>query len=1249
MTGRRFIAIVILTLALASALPKIVKAQDSDAIKQLLESADYWRQRGRYDKAAELWNKILLSEPNHAQALSNLAMYYAQSGDKAKAESYLDRLQSAHPNYPTIPSIRQVLTKGPMQTSDLERARALVREGRAREAVDAYRQAFGGAPPTVPLALEFYQTLGGLPGGWAEAREGLEKLAAANPEDSHVAFALAKTCTYADATRRQGIARLQALSSDAAVGAAARASWKKALLWLAASLADKPLYEAYLAAAGPDAEISDKMSKLTAIRGPASDTPDRLDEGYAALHDKDYAKADEAFRWALSQKGAGADALVGLALVQMQKQEFAKARALLEQAREAAPDKPEKWSRPLQSARFWEKVRNAEATAGAGDVELALHMLLEAEKDSPDEANFARVSRANILADNDRYDEATEIFRQVLSRDASNVPALQAMVNLMLRQGQTQAADVFNERLRQIDPKQAIDPKRFQSETLRTEARFQREVGDLAQARLLLEQAQSVDNDNMWVSFDLAVVQTEQGDYANARLLVNRLLTKYPDRPQFELASARLYAEQGNLRQALEMLNASRRSHSSPQMEKFRRELEVRIAADSAVRRAKNSGRLAIGLQNLADLQNKLNGDPDLLAIVALAYADLEDYDRSIIVMQGAILAAPAVTPTMQLQLASIYLKGVRYPEFIDLITLVRANTKLTARERHDLNALRIAYAVTRSDKASGERNFQAAYAHLAPLMNEFKDEPKLMNALGRLFYAKGEYDEAVAVFDRVLHAKPYDIEAVEGSIFSKVKSRKTAEAKAEIKAALEHYEHSSQMCLIAGRAYAMMGNDATAMMYLRQALALEDAARPDSGLYTGDEAHPKTVDSKSDYQEILAAASDAFAAGEGEGGELKVSRRAEIMAEMDLIEKRYRSGVFIDPTVRFRAGQPGLSQLTDLYSDVGVSIPTGYYGHFLLTVTPEYLDAGLLHSAQYSTAEQYGTIGATGKPLADDLRLTAGGVGLEVGYAYRGYKIFAGVSPLGFELFNPLGRFEVGDQFDFFSFRVDGHRSLVRDSLLSMAGVKDPVTGKVWGGVTRNGGRVDLSFQKRPVLFYMFGGYDYFLGTKVLDNSAWQSGAGLLWTVWELGDNSFVTGISASALGYANNQEFFTYGYGGYFSPQLFVNAGVPIRVQGKTGRFGYGLDSQIGMNWYREASGDYYPTDKKLQAEREQVLKEPNQTGDAVYPADDGTLSFALDAGGHVDFDITKDFTMSLLAHVYTAKEYTEFIGQFKLDVSF
>ncbi|NEL42261.1 MAG: hypothetical protein G3W69_31155, partial [Xanthomonas perforans] len=92
--------------------------------------------------------------------------------------------------------------------------------------------------------LEYYQSLAGTPTGWERARDGLQRLQSSEPGNPSVQLALAQVLSYREPTRRDGIAQLRTLAQRADVGGPARTSWRQALLWLNAGMADAPLYQA---------------------------------------------------------------------------------------------------------------------------------------------------------------------------------------------------------------------------------------------------------------------------------------------------------------------------------------------------------------------------------------------------------------------------------------------------------------------------------------------------------------------------------------------------------------------------------------------------------------------------------------------------------------------------------------------------------------------------------------------------------------------------------------------------------------------------------------------------------------------------------------------------------------------------------------------------------------------------------------------------------------------------------------------
>ena len=340
----RVLLFIALVAVLAVPAPDL-RAEDGEVISDLLAKVEYWKSRGREDKVAEIWRKVLDSDPNYGQALAELCVYEAQSGRKKQAREYLRRLETAHPEHPDLPRLRRIVDMSEDYRVLIEEARALNAAGRTREAIAKYREAFGEDPPPSYLAEEFYTTLGGSKDGWEEARLGLERLHAENPNDDDYTLVYAKHLTYREKTRREGIGLLRNLASNSQLRNQARPAWKDALLWLHARGSDKPLFKQYLNEVGEDAEVRARMDAMTVASAP----PPPKSQGEQALDRNDYEAAERYYSPLLNDKRKRAEGLVGLAKIAMARGQFDQAREYLDEAKQLDPRNRLRWEELFKS------------------------------------------------------------------------------------------------------------------------------------------------------------------------------------------------------------------------------------------------------------------------------------------------------------------------------------------------------------------------------------------------------------------------------------------------------------------------------------------------------------------------------------------------------------------------------------------------------------------------------------------------------------------------------------------------------------------------------------------------------------------------------------------------------------------------------------------------------------------------------------------------------------------------------------
>ena len=290
----------------------------NDAHAALVEQGIYWQSMGRLELAEASWRKLLSADPRSADAMYGMSQVELARGNTEAARSWIARLRAAHPGDARAGAFESRLGQPGAQVTDLQAARSAARAGRTAEALRLYRTIIGNRPPPEPLAVEFYQLLGGSPEGWDEGRKGLEQLVRDKPDNPGYRLALAQLQTYREPTRRQGIRSLADLSKQPDTAAAARASWRQALLWLDARAADASLYRDYLALQS-DPMVAQRLEGLADARPDAAEprAADPTGPGFAALQRGELSTAERRFREALRLRPGNTDALGGLGLVRL--------------------------------------------------------------------------------------------------------------------------------------------------------------------------------------------------------------------------------------------------------------------------------------------------------------------------------------------------------------------------------------------------------------------------------------------------------------------------------------------------------------------------------------------------------------------------------------------------------------------------------------------------------------------------------------------------------------------------------------------------------------------------------------------------------------------------------------------------------------------------------------------------------------------------------------------------------------------
>lgn len=157
-------------------------------------------------------------------------------------------------------------------------------------------------------------------------------------------------------------------------------------------------------------------------------------------------------------------------------------------------------------------------------------------------------------------------------------------------------------------------------------------------------------------------------------------------------------------------------------------------------------------------------------------------------------------------------------------------------------------------------------------------------------------------------------------------------------------------------------------------------------------------------------------------------------------------------------------------------------------------------------------------------------------------------------------------------------YRQPVRETILSYSGMTDPYTGKVWGQVLRLGGAFTGFWNfgsEGQWNLYARAGYERLTGKNVRSNSHFYGVLGLYRNLDIDGFDYFTIGPDMTYETFRNNQNHYTWGHGGYYSPSTYINVGATLNFLSEEAKpFVYKGRLAAGYTYSKEDSAPFFPS---------------------------------------------------------------------------
>jgi len=1213
-------------------------ASISPAERLLLDKAQFWSAQGKPDMAVKVLKKLLINIPDSAEGRLQLGLIEVYQGHKPAARHQLELLRQQHPGNRRITRLEYALSKNLGKNDMLKRARELAQQHKTQEAVAEYNKFFDGKKPHGDIAFEYYQVASGLPDYWSRSKQGLEKLLRSHPENIKYKLALAKLLTYRGNTRKTGIRMLRSLSDSAAgssIKTEARQQWKQALLWMPVRKSSVPAYKDYLHKTGPDVEVSNLIQQAGKVRLSVRDRKskhifDKRKQAFLWMDKGKTHQAEKAFRALLRINRNDADSNAGLGLVLLRQKKYSPAVYYLERASRLNPRKATQWTGSLNLAHHEAVLEEVKALEKRGDVNGAIKKLVRAQRLYPSQRAVWTLEMAHLQ---NKYNLRTDAL-------ASALRHLKA--NPYKRENSQLFIDVYQE-----------SSKNTNNRVL------------LGRAISALETAVYHKQNNNWLRLNLARLYQFQGSGEKAISLLNMIVKLNPHMYEAYYTRALFFSQLERWSEAYQSIRTIPKNRRSIAM----RQLSQKIDSHVRISRAKalaQQGRRHEAIRMLEPLTAKVNRDN--IYLIAKAWKDIGELDRALRITNKIIKKQSSNDYGLKLFYASLLSDSKYYSDAdIWLQNLKKQRSRMIAAERKSLDLLERGSAIRKSDQLSQQGKYADAWEQLAPYLLQKPVNSEVLLALTRIYGSAGRDKDIIPVYNQLLKRNPDNLGVLEAYAKTAIDNHKYDTALKLINRGISLRPTSQRFYALKGDLEKSRGDYKEAVNSYSKAKKLNSQRVMAAGV--GQQTvfssqglrNPFLKGTRTIQQNRFAVASEpsglmqskASLVGIGLDAAGGASTPTEVNSLDDRIaavrsQRSTRIAAAVD--IHQRTGEQGLGLLSDIETPVRVhfALDSGYAE---LQLTPVLLSAGSLDLRNTGRASRFGS-NSINTPLPQNRSVQQSDSGMAIHLRYANALLHAdvGVSPLGFTVTNFIGGLGIKlHPQKYMHLGLDASRRSMTDSLLSYAGLVDQPTGLKWGGVVRN--QASLSFGYDDPVFGLYGGLGMALltGRNVASNTSLSLYAGG-YSVMSNSDTMKTTvGFDIRALGYRRNLSKFTFGHGGYFSPQQYASAAIPLSLDGRKGKLAYNFNVHLGIQSFQEDTTPYFPNNPFSQGVSGKFFPAIRKTGVlfGLKSAIEYQLSPRITTGALLELDNAQKFTVYNIG-AYIKYSFSPTLPRFDFNIS-
>ena len=528
-------------------------------------------------------------------------------------------------------------------------------------------------------------------------------------------------------------------------------------------------------------------------------------------------------------------------------------------------------------------------------------------------------------------------------------------------------------------------------------------------------------------------------------------------------------------------------------------------------------------------------------------------------------------------------------------------------------------------------------------------------NTLADWALMRGDARQALTGYQQVLARQPNDGDAALGRIEALVALQQPAQARQALSAlpsAVVQGSINSERRV--ANAWYSVGDVRRARQMLEQ-LKTRVAATPpsqSSALVHRDAARLETQQQQpalalTDYRQALVASAITAEAPQDDAAFTRLLRSDErddwlrrgVRSDAADLWRQQDTTLTLEQDYSRDKGTGGISDFTGLTTMLEAGTPLAQ-GRGFVRLDRVALSAGSFatnngrHSEVFGSCADNNTGGCSG-----DVKQRAEGLSPAMGWRSPVWSFDIGATPLGFEVVNWVGGVSWSSDVGPLGMTLTASRRPVSSSLLSFAGARDPSPegGRSWGGVVATGGGIGLSYDQGEAHgVWADLSAHRITGKNVADNARERLMGGYYYKLINDNHHRMTVGVSSMLWHYQQDLSGYSFGQGGYYSPQSYFSLALPVSWRQRSENWSYDLSGSLSWSHSRSKSQLRYPVDPGF-------TPRDNPRSDA---SSGGGVGYTLQAV--VERRLTSHWTIGLGVDIQQAKDYTPSHGLLYLRYS-